>query len=132
MSKPSLYPRLAVSVSTPGRRCSHACSSLYPRLAVAVSTPFRRCTHALPSLYPCLAVAVSTLCISFFFIKNANPRNSDGDAIPATGRLGKVPRHVIAIATFCIGFFFLNIQRRPVRICRNFSQYLCSVHIQYR
>ena len=82
---PSLYPRLAVAVSTPCHRCIHTWPSLYPRLAVAVSTPFRRCIHALykvflkmqiqdvaiatpfrryshvvPSLYPHLAVAVST------------------------------------------------------------------------
>ena len=49
---PCLYPRLAITISTPSHLCIHALPYLYPRLAVAVSTPFRRYIHALPSLYP--------------------------------------------------------------------------------
>ena len=41
----SLYPWLAVAVSTDFRRCIHG-------LAVAVSTAGRRCIHGFPSLYP--------------------------------------------------------------------------------
>ena len=93
MSKLSLYPRLVVSVSTPGRCCIHA---LYKVLKKNANPGIRhRYSHAFPSLYPHLAVAISTLCISFFFFLNANPRNSDGASIPAMGRLGRVPHHAI-------------------------------------
>ena len=72
----SLYPRLAVVVSTLCIRFFFKCkprnkTSLQPRLAISVSTAGRRRIHAL---------------YKFFFL-NANPRNSDGDAIPTTGML---------------------------------------------
>ena len=68
------------------RRYIHSWPSLYPCLAVAVSTLCirflkknanlgirRSYSHALPSLYPHLAVAVSTLCISLKKIKIQTP-----------------------------------------------------------
>ena len=64
-NKTSLQPCLAVSVSTPGRRCIHTLykvlkkkckprnkTSLQPRLSVSVSTHCRLCIHTWSSLYP--------------------------------------------------------------------------------
>ena len=92
MSKLSLYPRLSVSVFTPGRHCIHA---LYKVFFLNENPGIRRrYSHALPSLYPCLVVSISMpgrRCIhasyKFKNKKNANPRNSDRDAIPATGMI---------------------------------------------
>ena len=105
MSKLSLYPRLAIAISTSRRLCIHAWSSLYPHLAISISTPGCRCihtlykvlkkntnpgirrrySHTLPSLYPHLAIFVSAAsrhCIhalyKFFFKKMQTPKIATG------------------------------------------------------
>ena len=58
---------VAIATTPNLRRYIHAWSSLYPRLAVAVSTDFRRCIHG-------LAVAVSTAVKFFKKVSSLYPR----------------------------------------------------------
>ena len=93
MSKPSLYPRLALSVSTTGRRCihalykvfflnanpgirrlySHALPSLYPRIAVTIATPFHHYSHALYKVFKKMQIQDVAIATPFRRYRHAFP-----------------------------------------------------------
>ena len=66
----SLYPRLAVAVSTPSRRCIHAQPSLYPRLESQTSL-YPHLNSQTP-LYPCLTVSIATAPSFFYFLQRSS------------------------------------------------------------